>query len=92
MLKEILKTWTALLFLWYTQAMNTTKLLIEEIQTLPSAYIGEIMDFVAYLKRKQLKDTAAMEKAAALAQDEYRSNKELTAFSVLDGENFYETR
>jgi hypothetical protein len=72
--------------------MSNAKLLIEEIQTLPPAYIGEIMDFVAYLKRKQLKDATALEKAAALAQDEYRNDKELTAFSALDGENFYETR
>jgi hypothetical protein len=72
--------------------MNNTKLLIEEIQTLPSAYIGEVMDFVAYLKRKQLKDAVTLEKAAALAQEEYRNDKELTAFSILDGEIFYETR
>jgi hypothetical protein len=34
----------------------------------------------------------SLEKAAEMAADEYSHNKELTAFHVLDGENFYEPR
>jgi hypothetical protein len=32
----------------------------------------------------------SLEKAAEMAADEYRNDKELTAFHVLDGEDFYE--
>jgi hypothetical protein len=33
-----------------------------------------------------------MQKAAELAYDDYKNDKELTAFTRLDGENFYEAR
>ena len=34
----------------------------------------------------------SLEKAAEMAAEEYRTDKELTAFCSLDGEDFYETR
>jgi carbonic anhydrase/acetyltransferase-like protein (isoleucine patch superfamily) len=66
--------------------------LIKEIDTLPPRYYGEVVDFVGYIKEKKLRETLSLEKAAEAAADEYRSNKELTAFCALDGEDFYETR
>ena len=62
--------------------------LLREIETLPPRYYGEVVDFVAYIKEKKVKDTLALEKAAEMAAEEYRSNKELTAFCALDGEDF----
>ena len=66
--------------------------LMKEIDSLPPRYYGEVVDFVCYIKEKKARETISLEKAAEMAADEYRSNKELTAFSVLDGEDFYETR
>jgi hypothetical protein len=36
--------------------------------------------------------TGELENSAALMADEYRNNKELTSFTQLDMENFYEAR
>jgi hypothetical protein len=71
--------------------MSNKELLLKEIDTLPPAYVGELVDFIAWLKHKRVK-VSVMERAAGLALDEYRNNKDLTAFSALDGEEFYETR
>jgi hypothetical protein len=51
-----------------------------------------VIDFVGYIKEKKIKETHSLEKAAEAAAGEYRTNKELTAFRALDGEDFYETR
>jgi len=66
--------------------------LIQEIDSLPPYYYSEVIDFVGYIKEKKIKKYISMEKAAVTAAEEYSNNKELTAFCVLDGENFYETR
>jgi hypothetical protein len=66
--------------------------LIKEIDSLSPRYYNEIVDFVGYIKEKKAKENHSLEKAAEMAADEYRNNKELTAFCVLDGEDFYETR
>jgi hypothetical protein len=66
--------------------------LLQEIDSLPPRYYGEVLDFVGYIKEKKAKETFSLEKAAETAAKEYRSNKELTAFCALDSENFYETR
>jgi hypothetical protein len=66
--------------------------LLQEIDSLPPRYYGEVLDFVEYIKEKKVKKVLSLEKAAETAAEEYRGNKELTAFRALDGENFYETR
>jgi len=66
--------------------------LIKEIDSLSPRYYNEVVDFVGYIKEKKVKENNSLEKAAEMAADEYRINKELTAFCVLDGEDFYETR
>ena len=68
--------------------MVERSVLLKEIDSLPSRYYGEVLDFVAFIKEKKVKETLSLEKAAELAAEEYRSNKELTAFTSLDGENF----
>jgi hypothetical protein len=72
--------------------MNERAVLLKEIDTLPLEYLNEVVDFVGYLRQKKQKHTASLEKAAEMAADEYRTDKELTAFSSLDGEDFCETR
>jgi len=66
--------------------------LLKEIDSLPPRYYGEVVDFVGYIKAKKAKENFSLEKAAEMAAEEYRSNKELTSFCALDGEDFYETR
>ena len=66
--------------------------LLKEIDNLPPHYYGEILDFVSYIKGKKIKNHLSLERAAEIAVEEYSSNKELTSFCVLDGDDFYETR
>jgi len=66
--------------------------LLEEIYSLPLRYYNEIVDFVGYIKEKKIKEYNILEKAAEMVADEYCNDKELTSFSVLDCEDFYETR
>ena len=72
--------------------MIERSVLLQEIETLPPRYYGEVANFVAYIKEKKVKETLSLEKAAEMAAEEYRSNKDLTAFCALDGEDFYEPR
>ena len=66
--------------------------LLQEIDSLPPRYYGEVLDFVGYIKQKKMRESRSMEKAAELAAKEYRKDNELTIFSALDSEDFYETR
>jgi len=66
--------------------------LMREIASLPPRYYSEVIDFVGYIKEKKMKRTLSLEEAAEMAAEEYRNDKELTAFCALDGEDFYETR
>jgi len=66
--------------------------LIKEIDSLSPRYYNEVVDFIGYIKAKKAKENYSLEKAAEMAADEYRNNKELTAFCALDGEDFYEAR
>jgi hypothetical protein len=66
--------------------------LIREIESLPQRYYVEVFDFIAYIKEKKVKEAVSLEKAAEMAAEEYRNNKELTAFTALDGEDFYEPK
>jgi len=72
--------------------MVERSLLIQEIDSLPPCYYNEVIDFIGYIKEKKVKKLVSLEKAADMAAEEYRCDKELTAFCALDGENFYETR
>jgi hypothetical protein len=72
--------------------MTDRAVLQREIDSLPPRYYGEVVDFVAYIKEKKVKRLLPLEQAAELAAEEYRTNKELTAFCALDGVDFYEAR
>ena len=72
--------------------MVERSVLLKEIDSLSPSYYGEVVDFVGYIKEKKAKENLSLEKAAEMAAEEYRNNKELTAFCALDGEDFYETR
>jgi len=72
--------------------MVAKEILLKEIDSLPPRYYSEVVDFVGYIREKKIKKYFSLEKAAEMAADEYRNNKELTTFTVLDGEDFYEPR
>ena len=72
--------------------MTERSVLMKEIDTLPPCYYGEVLDFVSYIKEKKMKQTLSLEKAAEMAAKDYGNDEELTAFTALDGVDFYETR
>jgi len=72
--------------------MLERSVLLKEIDSLPPRYYGEVADFIGYIKEKKIKMNNSMEIAAEMAAEEYRVNKDLTAFCALDGEDFNETR
>jgi len=73
-----------------TETMKT-KELIKEIQKLPIRKRIYVIERSMNLIRKQ-EDEDQMKKAADDLYEDYLSDKELTAFTNLDFENFYETR
>ena len=68
-----------------------TKELIKEIQKLPVRKRIYVIERSMNLIRKQ-EDEDQMKKAADDLRADYLSDIELTAFTNLDFENFYETR
>ena len=68
-----------------------TKELIKEIQKLPVRKRIYVIERSMNLIRKQ-GDEDQMKKAADDLYEDYLTDKELTAFTNLDFENFYETR
>ncbi|GHU59991.1 hypothetical protein FACS189444_6370 [Spirochaetia bacterium] len=58
-----------------------------EIDRLSPTTVTEVLDFVGYLRQKKER---VLEKAAGMAAGEYAADPELTAFSALDGADFYE--
>lgn len=73
-----------------TEPMKT-KELIKEIQKLPIRKRIYVIERSMNIIRKQ-GDEDQMKKAADELYEDYLSDKELTAFTNLDFENFYETR
>ncbi len=68
-----------------------TKELINEIQKLPVRKRIYVIERSMHLIRKQ-EEEDQMKKAADGLFDDYLMDKELTVFTNLDVENFYETR
>ena len=68
-----------------------TKELIKEIQKLPVRKRIYVIERSMHLIRKQ-EERDQMKKAADKLHGDYLTDKELTAFTNLDFENFYETR
>jgi hypothetical protein len=66
-----------------------TAALLNQIRQLP---LYDRMLIVERTIHSMRTETDALENAAALMSAEYRNNKELTAFTQLDIENFYEAR
>jgi hypothetical protein len=65
--------------------------LIKEIQLLPlSKRLSLIEEVIKSIKKEEL--NSQMEMAVRELQEDYKNDKELTAFTSLDMENFYETR
>jgi len=67
------------------------KIILEEINKLPvedKMYVVERT--IKSIREKEIKEK--MSKAVSELMEEYKSNKELTAFTKLDFENFYETK
>ncbi len=68
-----------------------TNELIKEIQRLPIQKRIFVIEKSIHSLRKH-EDTNQMKKAADVLYSDYKSDKELTAFTNLDFEEFYETR
>ena len=68
-----------------------TNEIIKEIQRLPVQKRIYMIEKTIHSMRKQ-EDTNQMKKAADTLYSDYKSDKELTAFTNLDFENFYEVR
>lgn len=68
-----------------------TKIILEEINKLPiedKMYVVE--KTIKSIREIEIKEK--MSKAVSELMEEYKSNKELTAFTEIDFENFYETK
>ena len=70
--------------------MRTTEL-IKVIQNLPLQKRIYVIEKTIHLIRKQ-EDSAQMRNAANVLFSDYKSDKELTIFTDIDFENFYEAR
>ena len=68
-----------------------TRELIKEIQRLPVRKRFYVIERSMHLIRKQ-EDESQMKNAVDELHEDYLTDKELTAFTNLDFENFYETR
>jgi hypothetical protein len=68
-----------------------TKELIKEIQKLPVRKRIYVLERSMHLLRKQ-EEKSQMKKAAEALLDDYLTDKELTVFTNLEYEDFYETR
>ena len=64
--------------------------LIQELDSISPSYYDEVADFIGYLKERKPGQPLSLEDAAQLAIEDYRTDSELTAFTALDGEDFYE--
>jgi len=70
--------------------MNTTKILFE-IDKLPRQTKMFVVEKVLHsIRQQEQKET--MKKAAEILYEDYLSDKDLTAFTNLDGESFYESK
>lgn len=70
--------------------MNTTQILFE-IDKLPRQTKMFVVEKVLHSIRQQ-EQKEAMKKAAEILYDDYLTDKELTAFTNLDAEGFYESK
>jgi hypothetical protein len=72
--------------------MDTTQI-ISEISHLSLAEKLYIMEMIVQSIRKETQPSKSyLERAALLLKSDYMEDKELTAFTALDGEDFYETK
>lgn len=67
------------------------KELVREIEKLPFSDKIYIVEEILH-SIKEEKEKESMLKAADILKEEYENNDELTAFTALDFEDFYETR
>lgn len=68
----------------------TIKEIIKEIEQLP--YEKRLLIEKALRSMKKVETDNQLRLAADALYDNYKNDKELTAFTVLDGEEFYEPR
>lgn len=69
----------------------TTTALIQEIHKLPWAEKLLVVEKTIHAIRQESRRTG-LEAAAEALHDDYRTDAELTAFTALDGNDFYEAR
>ena len=72
-----------------------TSTILKEIKTLPTRERITVIEKTLAMIREEsdfLPERKKLERAAKLLLKEYKTNRQLTALSVLDKEDFYETR
>ena len=69
-----------------------SKTLLNEIKSLPVEERLYLIEQTLKTIRKKKPEKQVISKAAQLLKSEYINNKELTVFSGLDSEGFYEAR
>lgn len=70
--------------------MKTSEI-IKEIKKLPIRKRIYVIEKTIYSIRKE-EEEIELDQAAEALSDEYKTNKDLTAFTSIDFEDFYETR
>jgi uncharacterized phosphosugar-binding protein len=70
--------------------MNTSQIL-HEIEMLPRQSKMFVVEKILHSIRQQ-EQKEDMKKAAEILYDNYMNDKELTVFTILDSENFYESK
>jgi hypothetical protein len=71
--------------------MTNTKI-VEEINRLPLSEQIYIVEIVLKNIRRETETTPSLAEGAKALLHDYENNRELTAFTSLDGEDFYESR
>lgn len=71
--------------------MTNTKI-VEEINRLPLAEQIYIVEIVLKNIRHKTEETPGLAEGAKALLRDYENDRELTAFTSLDGEDFYESR
>ncbi len=70
----------------------TNTQIVKEINRLPLSEKIYIVELVLKNIRQESKKTPTLAEGAQALLNDYKNDAELTAFSALDGEDFYESR
>jgi hypothetical protein len=70
----------------------STRQIVDEIEKLPLDEKIKLMQVMVMRIAKEKEQAGSLHKGAEVLLSDYENDKELTVFTSLDKENFYETR